>query len=221
MIQTLKQAMVGLGPRHPAVRLALQAATLCRGFRVSFRDGRIAVGKRHRRIELAESAFVLVPFVQRYFATFFETIAATQDGATSTLDFSRPRLHRYLRHDVGLFATSIPEEDVIDGYTFRHLPQPGDTVFDGGAHAGASAYFLAQLVGPAGKVYAFEPDDLSYEYLLRNIELHGLTQVVPVKKALAACDAVDVNAQLAHALCQGFSRIRTAGLEVNGTDSSK
>ena len=32
------------------------------------------------------------------------------------------------------------------------------------------------MVGPNGKVYAFEPDQNNYQYLLQNIELHKLTQ---------------------------------------------
>ena len=41
------------------------------------------------------------------------------------------------------------------------------------------------MVGPAGRVYAFEPDERTHDYLLRNIELHKLENVIPVKKALA------------------------------------
>ena len=41
------------------------------------------------------------------------------------------------------------------------------------------------MVGLTGKVYAFEPDDTNYEFLLRNIELHQLTNVIPVKAALS------------------------------------
>ena len=46
-------------------------------------------------------------------------------------------------------------------------------------------FFLTQLIGPTGKVYAFEPDEVNYGYLLRNINEHSLLNVVPVKKALA------------------------------------
>jgi FkbM family methyltransferase len=41
------------------------------------------------------------------------------------------------------------------------------------------------MVGPGGKVYAFEPDQTNYDYLVRNIELHKLSNVIPVRKALA------------------------------------
>ena len=69
--------------------------------------------------------------------------------------------------------------------TASYTPQPGDIVWDVGAHAGLTSYFLAQLVGPSGGVYAFEPDDTNFEYLLRNIELHQLANVTTVKTALS------------------------------------
>ena len=73
----------------------------------------------------------------------------------------------------------------MDAYTASYHPKAGDVVWDVGAHAGMSAFFLSQMVGPDGKVYAFEPDDTNFEYLLRNIELHKLANVTPVKAALS------------------------------------
>jgi FkbM family methyltransferase len=40
-------------------------------------------------------------------------------------------------------------------------------------------------VGPSGRVIAFEPDPANYEYLLRNIKRHGLSNVVAVRAALS------------------------------------
>jgi FkbM family methyltransferase len=48
-----------------------------------------------------------------------------------------------------------------------------------------TAYRLAKMVGPTGRVYAFEPDETNFEYLLLNIEMHGLSNVTPVKAALS------------------------------------
>jgi FkbM family methyltransferase len=73
----------------------------------------------------------------------------------------------------------------MDAYVAGYRPQSGDVVWDIGAHAGATSYAFARMVGPTGKVYAFEPDEHSYSYLLRNIEMHELQNVIPVKMALA------------------------------------
>ena len=46
------------------------------------------------------------------------------------------------------------------------------------------------MVGPSGTVYAFEPDDLNYAYLIKNIAHHGLTNVIPVRKALSGTTGI-------------------------------
>ena len=38
-----------------------------------------------------------------------------------------------------------------------------------GPTAGVSTHYLSHCVGPSGRVYAFEPDPLTYELLLKNI----------------------------------------------------
>jgi FkbM family methyltransferase len=47
-------------------------------------------------------------------------------------------------------------------------------------------------VGPHGRVIALEPDRLNYSILLRNIERHNLTNVTPVKAALAGANGTAV-----------------------------
>jgi FkbM family methyltransferase len=134
---------------------------------------------------LSYRQFVQVPIMMECFGLFFDTLYTQSSGAHEVLDFSQPALHRYRRSDVSFYFPGIPEDDVMDAYTHRYTPSPGDVVWDAGAHAGATAYFLSQMVGPAGRVYAFEPDRANYEYLLRNIEMNGLRNVVPVAKALS------------------------------------
>ena len=65
----------------------------------------------------------------------------------------RARKYRY-RNDPGEIA-----------YLFSKIKK-GDKVFDIGAHKGAYLYYMSKLVGKSGKVYAFEPQSLLYEYLL-------------------------------------------------------
>lgn len=55
--------------------------------------------------------------------------------------------------------------------------RPGDVALDLGAHIGYYTLLLARLVGPSGRVVAFEPDPLNYAILCRNVALNGLTNV--------------------------------------------
>jgi len=56
--------------------------------------------------------------------------------------------------------------------TIRSLVKPGDTVLDIGANVGAHTLGLAQSVGEAGRVFAFEPADFAFQKLLRNLALN-------------------------------------------------
>ena len=73
----------------------------------------------------------------------------------------------------------------MDAYMESYVPRPGDVVWDVGAHAGMTVYFFSRMVGPRGKVIAFEPDEANFEYLMRNVEMHRLTNVIPVRAALS------------------------------------
>jgi len=64
--------------------------------------------------------------------------------------------------------------------------QPGDVFLDIGAHIGFFSFLASRLVTPGGRVYAFEPDPLSFESLTRSIAINaGDVQV----RALALSDA--------------------------------
>lgn len=60
--------------------------------------------------------------------------------------------------------------------------EPGMVVLDIGANVGFYSLFFARLVGPAGRVYAFEPDPLSRRILERRRRAAGLAnlEIAPV-----------------------------------------
>ena len=66
---------------------------------------------------------------------------------------------------------------------FVHSLKSGDTVYDIGSNVGVYAVLLAHVVGEKGMVVAFEPHAATYEQLLENIRLNGLTNVRPFQKA--------------------------------------
>lgn len=61
-----------------------------------------------------------------------------------------------------------------------HL-MPGGTALDVGAHTGSYTVFFGALVGPAGRVFAFEPLPDNIDALERTIALNGLENVVRVE----------------------------------------
>jgi FkbM family methyltransferase len=59
-----------------------------------------------------------------------------------------------------------------------------DTVIDGGANIGFFTVYLAQLVGPKGKVIAIEPGQNNLWKLEENVRINGLKNVEIVRKPL-------------------------------------
>ena len=65
------------------------------------------------------------------------------------------------------------------------LIRPGMTVFDVGAHVGYYTLMAARLVGPSGRVYAFEAEPENYAILKKNVELNGYKNVTCIPKAVS------------------------------------
>lgn len=53
-------------------------------------------------------------------------------------------------------------------YTNKFRPRPGDVVVDAGAHIGAFSLLASNLVGPTGRVHAFEPHPENFALLEEN-----------------------------------------------------
>jgi FkbM family methyltransferase len=186
MLTSLKNRLLQLGPESPLLLFAFRLQAKMHGIRMNVADGKILLTRGQQKMILSGQHPIFVPFAVHSWTMFFDDIVGeTRDGQT-VLDFSVPGLHRYRKTGLSFHFPSFAEDDCMDAYTAAYSPKSGDIVWDVGAHAGATAYFLAQMVGPEGKVYAFEPDETGYEFLVRNIELHQLSNVIPVKAALSA-----------------------------------
>ncbi len=60
---------------------------------------------------------------------------------------------------------------------FSHFLQPGNCVVEVGANIGSHTVHLAQIVGEAGEVWAFEPQRLVFQILAGNMAVNSLTNV--------------------------------------------
>lgn len=66
----------------------------------------------------------------------------------------------------------------------RGLLQPGDIVLDVGSSIGLYSVFASRIVGPSGKVYAFEPVPETFWMLHETLVLNRCTNVTPLQKAV-------------------------------------
>ena len=65
----------------------------------------------------------------------------------------------------------------------KRIVRNGDIVVDIGAHIGYYTLIFARLVGPKGKVFAFEPEPNNFNLLIKNIKINGYKNIIPVQKA--------------------------------------
>lgn len=80
---------------------------------------------------------------------------------------------------MGWLPTFVPrghEWDAEEAF-LEQINWSGMTVYDVGGDQGILTLFLAQRVGPAGKVVVFEPNQRSYHRILTNIRLNGFNNV--------------------------------------------
>jgi FkbM family methyltransferase len=72
---------------------------------------------------------------------------------------------------------------------FRRLLRPGDLALDLGAHVGVYALSAAEVVGPAGRVHAFEPNPRSAGLLRRSLAVNGFAGFAEVHLLAAGAAA--------------------------------
>ena len=77
-----------------------------------------------------------------------------------------------------------------DMNVFRSLVSPGQTVLDVGANLGFVTAMFASIVGPHGRVVAFEPSPSVFKKLEKTIAANGLRQVVPMNLGCGASSSV-------------------------------
>ncbi|MFI5218344.1 MAG: FkbM family methyltransferase [Bacteroidia bacterium] len=64
------------------------------------------------------------------------------------------------------------------------LVKQGMVVLDVGANIGETSIMFSNLVKSEGKVYCFEPDDLNFKKLSRNISINGIKNIEPFQIGL-------------------------------------
>jgi FkbM family methyltransferase len=185
ILNGVKHRLLQAGPESLMLRTAFQLQAAARGFSMHVASHGISLVRGRHEMMLNRKQLIFVPFAIHSWETWFETIETRPCRGRALLDFSTPALHRYRKSGLSFYFPSFAEDDCMDAYTAAYRPQPGDVVWDVGAHAGMTSCLLAQMVGPRGLVYAFEPDEVNFQYLLRNLGKHRLANVIPVKAALS------------------------------------
>ena len=156
-----------------------------KGIEVLEEPKRVIIRKGNRQIILSREqglfGFDVIPMFDNYMKDYLPE----KNNGFLEIDFSQPKKHFLNFLNASLWIPSWTEGSwPLKGYLEKYMPQEGDIVFDCGAFCGITTFALSKLVGKTGKVYAFEPDDLNYELLVKNIEENNLRNVIAVKKGI-------------------------------------
>lgn len=132
------------------------------------------------KIALARAAYQFV-HLNRKIVGLTDRTVVSRGGATFQLDLAQGI-------DFAIYLGDIFERNTKKA--LRELVAAGAVVLDIGANIGAHTLQLAKLVGPAGRVLAFEPTDFAFRKLQRNIELNPslAERITPYNCFLAAQD---------------------------------
>ena len=69
-------------------------------------------------------------------------------------------------------------------YCFEYLPQTGDTVINVGAGVGCELFAFSRLVGPSGRVFAFEAHPRTFDLMSRAAATNGWPNVELINAAI-------------------------------------
>ncbi|CAH0311418.1 FkbM family methyltransferase [Roseomonas sp. CECT 9278] len=98
------------------------------------------------------------------------------------------------RIDSRIYFTGTWEPETVE--TARRLLPQGGVAIDVGANIGFVTLVMARLVGPTGRVIAFEPADWTYARLQANLALNAVPQVTTVQAGLSdteeTCPPADI-----------------------------
>ena len=78
------------------------------------------------------------------------------------------------------FGCLLDNYEPVETAYMKAALQPGDVVVDAGANLGWFSLVASSLVGPTGRVHAFEPRPETADFLARTIALNGLGERVAV-----------------------------------------
>ncbi len=112
------------------------------------------------------------------------------------------------------FGTYEPAQTAL----FCKVVKPGDVVYDVGAHFGYYTLLASKLVGPEGRVLAFEPSPPNLARLYRHIELNRYSNVQVLELAIGDREGIvrfeaRAGSGLGHLAADGPTEVKVTRLD--------
>jgi FkbM family methyltransferase len=115
----------------------------------------------------------------------------------------------FLKHDtyVGRSLDAYGEWSELECKVFGAIVRKGDIVVEAGSNVGAHTIQLAKLVGPAGKIVAFEPQRLLFQILCANLALNEMFNCYAYQAAVGSAAGILKVPQLDLYATQNFASL--------------
>jgi FkbM family methyltransferase len=170
--------------------------------------GRFIGAVKHTKLLSAIAAALIsllsLPLVRSVFKIIFKRFIgparlpikyALYCPAIGKIDLSLPGGERFTMYGDGKdpVANSLYWLGVDRGYEYEtikiwaDLAKRADVIFDIGAYSGVFS-LAAAAVNHGARIFAFEPADVTYEYLSRNVSMNGCNNITAIKKAVSDKD---------------------------------
>jgi FkbM family methyltransferase len=136
--------------------------------------GRIPPPLLHRVGELQHRHPRLLPISQRLIGRFLGGDRSIAGGPGAGLRFNAA---------AGIASYVVGSAELVVQEELARRLKPGDVVYDVGASIGFLTVICARLVGPTGRVIAFEPSPEAGRRLRHNVAINGFENVTVVEAA--------------------------------------
>jgi FkbM family methyltransferase len=131
----------------------------------------------HRIGELQHRHPRLLPISQRLMGRFLGGDRVIAGGVGEGLRFDAAG---------GIAGYVVGTAELVVQQELQRLLRPGDVVYDVGASIGFITVICARLVGPTGRVIAFEPSPEAGRRLAQNVAINGFDNVTVIEAAAGA-----------------------------------
>jgi FkbM family methyltransferase len=160
------------------------------GLRLRASDQFLDLERGDKVLRIRSAHTIYLPHMIENYDYYMNSVVPVKDGSKQIVDMSGPRYHRLIGFgDIPFLFPSHtePYETTREYLEFADLKE-GQTVLDIGAYSGVTSIIFAQLVGPTGRVYAFEADEANYACAKVNVEMAervmGLSNITLFRKAI-------------------------------------
>lgn len=116
------------------------------------------------------------------------TDAAVEFSETANISILNYRFRLKLNKENEVLSNLIRMKGVYshnDIFLYEKILQPGGSFLDIGANLGWYSLFASKIVGPKGRVFAFEPEQNNFQLLQHNCEANNLANVTALNFGLS------------------------------------